>query len=103
MAAVVTARRIAILRRDDGTLYRRAFWCPGCGTPHHLDTGWTYNDDPVRPTFTPSVLSYPNHEQPRCHSFVTDGRIQFLDDSDHALKSTTVDLPPFPFGGIYGE
>jgi hypothetical protein len=30
---------------------------------------------------------------PRCHSFVTDGRIQFLSDSTHALAGQTVDLP----------
>lgn len=28
-----------------------------------------------------------------CHSFVTDGKIQFLDDCTHALKGQTVDLP----------
>ena len=28
-----------------------------------------------------------------CHSFVTDGRIQFLADSNHALAGQTVDLP----------
>jgi hypothetical protein len=28
-----------------------------------------------------------------CHSFVTDGRIQFLTDSNHALAGQTVDLP----------
>jgi len=29
----------------------------------------------------------------RCHSFVTDGRIQFLADCTHALANQTVDLP----------
>jgi hypothetical protein len=28
-----------------------------------------------------------------CHSFVTDGRIQFLDDSTHELAGETADLP----------
>ena len=28
-----------------------------------------------------------------CHSFVTDGRIQFLNDCTHALAGQTVDLP----------
>lgn len=28
-----------------------------------------------------------------CHSFVTDGRIQFLSDCTHALAGQTVDLP----------
>lgn len=28
-----------------------------------------------------------------CHSFVTDGRIQFLGDCTHSLAGQTVDLP----------
>ncbi len=28
-----------------------------------------------------------------CHTFVTDGRIQFLDDCSHKLAGQTVDLP----------
>jgi hypothetical protein len=28
-----------------------------------------------------------------CHSFVTDGRIQFLEDCTHELAGQTVDLP----------
>jgi len=30
----------------------------------------------------------------RCHSFVTDGRIQFLSDCTHEMAGQTVDLPP---------
>jgi len=30
-----------------------------------------------------------------CHSFVTDGRIQFLTDCTHALAGQTVDIPDF--------
>lgn len=29
---------------------------------------------------------------PQCHSFVTNGQIQFLSDSTHALSGQTVDL-----------
>ena len=28
-----------------------------------------------------------------CHSFITDGRIQFLGDCTHELKGQTVELP----------
>ena len=31
-----------------------------------------------------------------CHTFVTDGRIQFLSDCTHALAGQTVDLPDIP-------
>lgn len=34
----------------------------------------------------------------RCHSFVTDGRIQFLSDCTHGLAGQTVDMPDFPAG-----
>jgi hypothetical protein len=32
-----------------------------------------------------------------CHSFVVDGRIQFLGDCTHHLAGQTVDLPPWPY------
>jgi hypothetical protein len=31
-----------------------------------------------------------------CHSFVTDGRIQFLNDCTHPLAGQTVDIPEWP-------
>lgn len=53
---------------------------------------WTWNGSYEKPTFDPSyvVVSPP----PRCHSFIRDGRIQFLGDCEHDLKGQTVDLPP---------
>jgi hypothetical protein len=47
------------------------------------------------PTFTPSILvRYSWSDGPRvCHSFVTGGRIQFLEDCTHHLAGQTVDLP----------
>lgn len=89
-----------------------AFHCPGCDYLHVLPTGpgtgarWGYNGNPAAPTFTPSVLvrtgkaylpSAPEWEEGDpplvCHSFVSNGRIQFLDDSTHHLAGQTVDLP----------
>jgi hypothetical protein len=83
------------------------FWCPGCDGGHQIQHGagsgprWTWNGDAERPTFTPSVrVSYngadadtPEGIPSVCHSFVTDGRIQFLSDCTHALAGQTVDLP----------
>ncbi len=93
------------------------FWCPGCDGAHQVRVGegpgprWGYNGDAERPTFTPSVLVQGvdrltdaervqvmagKDVNPRpivCHSFVTDGRIQFLSDCTHALAGQTVDLP----------
>lgn len=81
--------------------------CPGCKTTHVVTTspypnGWTFNGDYAKPTLTPSVLVYSHASldkegrpfyTPRCHSFVRDGKIEFLNDCDHALAGKTVDLP----------
>lgn len=80
------------------------------------DQPWAWNGDAERPTFSPSVLvryyrispegaamitrgdrppaggRYPGTDMV-CHSFVKDGRIQFLTDCTHALAGQTVDLP----------
>lgn len=72
-----------------------AFWCPGCDEAHAINTTWSFNGDFERPTIQPSVLVMA--ATPECHSFVTDGRIQFLTDSTHQYAGKTVDLPEWPF------
>lgn len=86
---------------------RVMFWCPGCEGAHQVGVGegpgprWGYNGNADAPTFTPSVLVTYNGPDAGvdgapsavCHSFVTDGRIQFLNDSTHHLAGQTVDLP----------
>lgn len=84
---------------------------------------WGWNGSINKPTFTPSILvtgtdftekgkadfeawhaagfpdrnGVPFESKPMvCHSFVTDGRIQFLGDCTHALAGQTVDLPAWP-------
>ena len=76
------------------------FHCPGCDYDHPFHVGyspdrpdWKWNGDMERPTFTPSLVVFKDDPAKRCHCFVTDGRIQFLDDCHHALKGTTVELP----------
>lgn len=83
---------------------------------------WGYNGNPDAPTFSPSILvrgvriEGGNAELDRildtyklpedrermladkrintvCHSFVTDGKIQFLSDCTHELAGQTVPLP----------
>lgn len=77
---------------------------------------WIYTGTLDAPTLSPSILSrfsrwIPSAEDPDildkihrgeikqtrvdevCHSFVRNGRIQFLNDCTHALKGQTVDLP----------
>lgn len=76
------------------------FECPGCGYGHHVYVNkerspagscWSWNGSMEAPTFHPSILV--TNPGARCHSFVTDGRIQFLTDCDHPLAGQTVDLP----------
>lgn len=82
---------------------------------------WGFNGDYDRPTFTPSILVRSGHYLPghkpgdgcwctycdedeadgepgfsckQCHSFVTNGQIQFLSDCSHALAGQTVPLAP---------
>lgn len=82
---------------------------------------WGWNGNADAPTFTPSVLVRSGHNVPGCdpefcwctynaehpddpapfacgicHSFVTDGQIQFLSDSTHELAGQTVPIPDFP-------
>jgi len=89
-------------------------------------TAWGWNGDVDRPTFTPSVLVTSGHLVPRydgggcwcdfnaeevskgnepsrfkcqrCHTFITDGRVQFLSDCTHELAGQTLDLPDLPEG-----
>ena len=90
-------------------------WCPGCNEYHAVtidgSRGWTFNGDEEKPTITPSILvrgTKPisdevagrilqgEHIEPIptvCHSFITDGKIQFLSDSTHVLVGQTVELP----------
>lgn len=98
---------------SDGTL---AFWCEGCRSYHGVcidkdkPVHWDFNGDYNKPTIRPSILvrgTIPptdeevkrilNHEtfEPvefRCHSFITDGKIQYLSDCTHKLAGQTVEL-----------
>lgn len=101
-----------------GTENRIFFMCPGCKEVHSITSGpWSWNNDREYPTFLPSVLvrgnqwpkdEYPEYYRPEhakvapgedtvCHSFVTQGEIQFLSDSTHSLAGTTVDIPEWPY------
>jgi hypothetical protein len=43
--------------------------------------------------FHPSILVNKDYPAQRCHSFVPDGIIQFLNDCHHELRGKTVALP----------
>jgi len=97
-----------IRNSDNGIIL---FHCPGCGCAHGVSNQWQYNGNPDSPTITPSILvraaKWPTADECTrilagekiklvptiCHSFVTDGKIQFLSDCTHTLAGQTVALP----------
>lgn len=81
------------------------FWCPGCHSHHWFDvTRWTWNGSLDKPTvrasilnnhtikLQTSVLSNPTELQTRCHIFITDGQIQYLEDCTHSYAGETVPM-----------
>lgn len=81
-----------------------AFWCPGCKCAHgvwtkdhnpHTNAKWGFNGNMKKPTFTPSILIHPSDNQPQCHTFVTNGRIEFLSDCTHEYAGKIIDMIPF--------
>lgn len=108
-------------RSTDNMLYGHTIYCPGCKTTHTLTTNpdyaaeqpagpcWTFNNNLENPTFRASLLvrtgkfADPNWNgdpdledsftSTVCHSFITDGNIQFLSDCTHELAGQTVPLP----------
>jgi hypothetical protein len=106
-------QRVARITDQSGLEVSYVFECPGCGLSHSFRTEsptrglpmWTFNGDVERPTFSPSILvqwgkpqktaegeRLPNIDM-RCHSYVREGRIEFLSDCSHHLAGKTVDLP----------
>ena len=79
---------------------RFAFHCVACGCAHSINDRWGFNGDLENPTITPSILvngdpRLLNPAVPRCHSFVTNGKIHYLEDCTHLFAGQTIDLPDF--------
>ncbi len=54
---------------------------------------WSWNGDTEKPTLKPSILTKGGEDfKVICHSWVNDGKIQFLADSTHEFAGQTVDL-----------
>lgn len=104
---------------DHGTV---AIQCPGCECEHYLNVSgdhsprWGFNNNYDKPTFTPSVLvksgkyagggdwfnsldderkAFVEKQSIICHSFIREGRIEFLNDCTHALAGQTIELPEY--------
>lgn len=73
------------------------FNCLGCGNLHYFDLKkHTWNDDKVNPTVNPSILYdipvFRGNPAVRCHFFIKDAKIKYLDDCTHELAGKTVDM-----------
>jgi hypothetical protein len=90
---------------ENGQVVGYLFDCPGCKMahapyirPHKNSVGasWDFNGNLDSPTFNPSVLArvdFGNEKPPCvCHSFVKEGKIQFLSDCTHSLAGQTVEM-----------
>lgn len=106
-------KKLWVLNESDGG-QQIAFHCQGCNGLHSYivkmgektakyrkDNGlniveWSFNGDMDKPTFKPSLLYFKSDTQPRCHLFLTDGKISYCSDSEHRLAGQTVDLVDIP-------
>ncbi len=86
------------------------FYCEGCQHHHTFNHTWNFNQDFNHPTIHPSILvrgTEPitdeelqlvmdgvkiNPKPLVCHSFIKEGKIQYLGDCTHHLKNQTVEL-----------
>ena len=84
--------KVIELKRPNGERNLYAIFCPGCECLHGFDERWTFNGDFEKPTFSPSMLVNKNEPERQCHSFVSNGRIQFLNDCFHQYAGQTLDL-----------
>lgn len=110
-----------ILVYSDGMI---EYPCPGCEDLHVLNMPglahhWEWNGDKDCPTFSPSILVRSGHYVPGhkgecwckfnannpdekpdfecsiCHSFIRNGKIEFLNDCTHELKGKTVKMEDY--------
>lgn len=93
-----TGKKVAPLVAGE-LLHGWGVFCPACNNVHVFDKRWTFNGNEESPSFSPSMLVYAHDGgQPRCHSYVTDGKWRYLDDCEHAMRGCTVDVPDFTWG-----
>lgn len=84
--------------------------------PFRNHAQWSWNQDPVKPSFTPSMnirlgpigggklfkTDAGEVEYAVCHYFLKDGQLQYLADSTHKLRGQTIALPELPKNVMLG-
>jgi hypothetical protein len=85
--------KIVESRNQNGELVGYLVTSPGSeATVCFYKDKWSFNGDFEKATFRPSMLIHPNNMHGRDHFFVTDGKIEYLSDCEHALAGKTVDM-----------
>lgn len=78
-----------------------SFYCKGCKMYHGIRVEgeatpkWDFNGNYENPTFSPSIKVEIGHSPDKsfiCHSFVIDGKIQYLGDCTHEYAGQTLEL-----------
>lgn len=110
---IVVARRVHYHKdgKRQAVTYHR-YWCPGCDNLHSIavrpgkqpnGASWGFTGTLEKPTYTPSQLSEwegldksGRKVKRRCHTYIREGKIEFLKDTTHELAGQTVPLPPLP-------
>lgn len=92
----LSAAPLIDLQRIEGVGDAWVFWCPGCETHHATAVSrWSREGSTASPTLSPSVVTkYADGR--RCHLFVREGKLAFLDDCTHELAGKTVAMEPMP-------
>lgn len=82
---------------DDGAIFKLIF-CEGCQQYHgfqlneNLDPHWDWNGDERKPTFTPALKIKNESGQVVCHFKITDGIIQYFNDSKHIFAGLIITM-----------
>lgn len=97
------------------------FICPGCNEEHQITRSWDFDGNFEQPTISPSIKvtfeysSELNNKKAKefflkkgrfptrkelpydikqiCHSYIKNGKIEYLGNCHHKLKNQTIDLP----------
>lgn len=69
--------------------------CPACNVTHAFSDGHEFNGDYINPTIKGSLGWTGEVDQKiiYCHSIVTNGKIRFVEDSQHEFRGQTLELP----------
>lgn len=99
----IAKKSLSVLLPITNSPGKYVFYCPGCQDYHTIDTissqyteGHELTGTLSRPTIYPSILSRGDKQEgkPRCHSFITKGKIRFTRDTEHKLAGKTTTLKP---------